>query len=480
MSALPPPPPAVPNVLLIVWDTVRARNLSLHGYDRPTTPNLERLAARGVRYEHAFSTSPWTLPSHASFFTGRWPHELSAGWRKPLDDTHATLAGRLSSLGYDTAGFVANLDYCSLETGLGRGFAHYEDYPIGVWEVFTRYVGLGRRGDLFSFALVLDKLTGGRRVGARPLFPLSKEHAKGAADIDRSFLQWLTWQRPRGRPFFAFLNYNDAHTPYEVPDDSPRGFGSRPASWHERLALQQWSMLDKTKLPYRDVVLANDLYDDSIAYLDRRLGALMDELARRGVIDDTLVIVTSDHGEHLGDHLLFFHGCSLYRQLVQVPLVVAGPKGVPAGQSFAEPVSLRDLPATVLDLLGLARGAEFPGRSLARFWRGADGEAPPAFEPLLMETDRPTLLTNQGREPAAKGPMRSMIAGGMHYIRSGDGSEELYALASDPEELMNAAGLVGAQDALQGFRAALQSMFRTGVQGDGLTAGSVEAGLRRQ
>lgn len=474
-----PPPPSTPNVLLIVWDTVRAKNLSLYGYDRPTTPNLERLAARGVRYQHAFSTSPWTLPSHASFFTGRWPHELSAGWRKPLDGTHATLAGRLSSLGYDTAGFVANLDYCSRETGLGRGFAHYEDYPLGVWEIFTRYVGLGRRGDLFSFAMVLDKLTGGRRVGTRPLIPLSKEHAKGAADIDRGFLDWLSWQRTRNRPFFAFLNYNDAHTPYEVPDDSPRGFGSRPTSWHERLALQQWSMLDKTKLPYHDVLLANDLYDDSIAYLDRRLGALLDELGRRGVIDDTLVIVTSDHGEHLGDHLLFFHGCSLYRQLVQVPLVVAGPKGVPAGLSIAEPVSLRDLPATVLDLLGIAGGAAFPGRSLARFWRRADGEPPPAFEPLLMETERPTLLTNQGREPAAKGPMKSMIAGGMHYIRSGDGSEELFALASDQEEQMNGAGFEDAQEVLQGFRDALQSMLRARPPGEGRTAGPVDNQIRR-
>ena len=110
------------------------------------------------------------------------------------------------------------------------------------------------------------------------------------------------------------------------------GFGLRPASWHDRLTLHQWNTLDKAKLPYHDVQMATDLYDDCIAYLDRRLGALLDELARRGVLDDTLVIVTSDHGEHLGDHLLFFHGCSLYRQLVQVPLVIVDPSGVPAGR----------------------------------------------------------------------------------------------------------------------------------------------------
>ena len=131
---------------------------------------------------------------------------------------------------------------------------------------------------------------------------------------------------------------------------------------------------------------------------------------------------------------LFFHGCSLYRQLVQVPLVIVDPKGVPAGRVVAEPVSLCEVPATVVDLLGLGRDAPFPGRSLARFWgpdQKADGPLP---EPLLMETNKPMLLANQGREPAAKGPMQSLVARGMHYIRSADGLEELYALRSDPEE----------------------------------------------
>ena len=130
------------------------------------------------------------------------------------------------------------------------------------------------------------------------------------------------------------------------------------------------------------------------------------------------------------------------------------------GRLIDEPVSLRDLPATVLDLLGLGRGGAFPGRSLARFWNLADGEGPPAFEPLLMETDRPTLLTNQGREPVAKGPMKAMVAGGMHYIRSGNGGEELYALNSDPGEQTDAAGLPEAQEVLEGFRRGLRSMLQ--------------------
>jgi arylsulfatase A-like enzyme len=454
-----PPPPAARNVLLIVWDTVRAANLSLHGYGRPTTPHLEQLAARGVRFAHAFATSSWTLPSHASLFTGRWPHELTAGWRTPLDGTYPTLAGQLGSIGYDTAGFVANLDYCSRETGLARGFGHYEDYPIGVWEIFTRYIGLGRRMDLFSMAFVVDKLAGRPRNGPSPMLPLSKEHAKRGAEVDRAFLDWLSWQRTRGRPFFAFLNYADAHTPYEVPDPSVEGYGQRPTSWRDLSVLERWLTLDKSRLSAGDVKMAIDVYDECIAYLDRRLGALLDELGQRGVLDDTLVIVTSDHGEHLGDHVLFFHGCSLYRQLVEVPLVIVDPKVVPAGRVVVEPVCLCDVPATVVELLGLARNSPFPGRSFARLW-GPSGERDPlAAVPLLMEAEKPPLLVNQGREPAAKGPMKALIAGGMHYIRSADGLEELFSLNSDPDERFNLAGLPAAQAALQGFRRALQEML---------------------
>ena len=121
----PLPPAGSPNVLLIVLDTVRADRLSLYGYPRATTPNLERLAARGIRFDEARATAPWTLASHASFFTGRWPHELGVRWMAPLRGDFPTLAEYLGSRGYATAGFVANAGYCSYDTGLDRGFTHY-------------------------------------------------------------------------------------------------------------------------------------------------------------------------------------------------------------------------------------------------------------------------------------------------------------------------------------------------------------------
>jgi arylsulfatase A-like enzyme len=206
-----------------------------------------------------------------------------------------------------------------------------------------------------------------------------------------------------------------------------------------------------------------DTYDDCLHYLDHRLGILLDELERRGVLDNTVIIVVSDHGEHLGDHRQFFHGCSLYRQLVSVPLVIVDPKGVPAGRAVVEPVSLRDLPATVVDLLGLASSAPFPGRSLARSWAGkARAGATPA-EPLLMETGKPFNLTNQGREPVAKGPMKSLVGEGMHYIRTADGLEELYLLDSDSEERTSLAASPLASEPLRRFRASLAAMLKSGL-----------------
>ena len=127
----PLPPADSPNVLLIVLDTVRADHLSLYGYHRATTPMLERLAKRGIRFDEVRATAPWTLPSHASMFTGRWPHELGVEWMTPLRGKFPTLAEYLGSHGYATAGFAANTLFCSYDTGIDRGFTHYEDYELG-------------------------------------------------------------------------------------------------------------------------------------------------------------------------------------------------------------------------------------------------------------------------------------------------------------------------------------------------------------
>ncbi len=423
-----------------MWDTVRAANTSLYRYHRATTPNLERLASRRVRFELAFSASSWTLPSHASMFTGRWPHELGVDWKAPMRDGVPTLAGYLASKGYDTAGFVANLDYCSAETGLARGFAHYEDYPLSLFDTLTRHVALGRRIDVPSWASAVESFLEEHTGRWYDVLPLSREHRKRADAINGAFLAWLGKRPANPRPFFAFLNYNDAHTPYEVPDPSIPGFGLRPSSASQRRLLRAFTGTDKTKLSAKDVRIAHDVYDDCLFYMDKQLGLLIDELRRRGVLEDTLLIVASDHGEHLGDHGLFIRGGSLYRQLVQVPLLLVGHERIPAGRTVAQPVSLCDIPATVIDLLGLGSPHPFAGQSVASSWqpRGTQ-RVHSVADALLMETTKPELLMNGGREPAARGPMTAVIVAGMHYIQMADGSYELFNLQTDVEEQTNLA-----------------------------------------
>ena len=436
------------NVILAVLDTVRADRLGLYGYARDTTPNLDRLAARGVRFDRAFSTAPWTAPSHASLFTGRWPHELSIGWDRPLDRAYPTLAEVLADRGYSTAGFVANTTYCSYETGLDRGFDHYEDYdvtPRGVLlcsSVVERTLNFVHKHPSLAGWLGDD----GRSAGDR----------KDASRINRDFLGWLDGRGRTSSPFFAFLNYYDAHHPYLSPDpDAGPESARKPRSPREFRLLKTWWERDKKGIEPDDVELAGDSYDRCIAYLDDQLGRLFDELDRRGVLDESVVIVTSDHGEHLGERQLFGHGCSVYRPELHVPLLVVAPGVFPRGVHIDRPVSLRDVPATVLDAIGIDGTSPFPGRSLARTWGDPkDLEGPSDL--ILSEIEAPPDDDpNGGLSPAARGPMTSAVDGEFHYIRGGDGREELYHLSRDPAEVRDLAAKPESSDTLARFRASI-------------------------
>src|SRR5262249_48372560 len=232
----PVPPAGSPNVLVIVLDTVRADHLSLYGYERPTSPTLERLAQRGICFQEARATAPWTLPSHASLFTGRWPHELAVQWATPLGGTFPTLAGYLGQHGYATAGFVANTLYCSYDTGLDRGFTHYEDYVLQHLSPFrtARLVDLSLKtvADL-CVALSLSLDMGVFRPWQESLLAslltrLEAHDRKDAGSINREFLGWLSRRERSGRPFFAFLNYYDAHSLYLLPPGAVYRFGLKP------------------------------------------------------------------------------------------------------------------------------------------------------------------------------------------------------------------------------------------------------------
>ena len=433
------------NVILVVLDTVRADSLGLYGYARDTTPNLERLAGRGVRFDRSFSTAPWTAPSHASLFTGRWPHELSIGWDRPLDASYATLAEVLGNRGYSTAGFVANTTYCSYETGLDRGFDHYEDYDITF------------RGIMLCSSLVERTLNFVHKhpgLAKRMGDDSSAGDRKDASRINRDFLGWLDRQGNGPRPFFAFLNYYDAHHPYLAPDPGAGvPFGRKPETPREFRLLKTWWERDKQGIRPDDIELARDSYDRCIAYLDDQLGRLFGELDRRGILEESVVVVTADHGEHLGERQLFGHGCSVYRPELHVPLLVIAPGLSPGGRVIDRPVSLRDVPATVLDLIGAEGASPFPGKSLARTWKdGVSLEGP--SDMILSEVQSPPDDDpNRGLSPAARGAMTSVVDRQYHYIRGGDGREELYDLRLDPAEGHDLAGKPELAAALEKLRA---------------------------
>ncbi len=458
----PLPSPGSPNVVLVVLDTVAAEHLALYGYDRPTSPTLETLADRGILFRRAVAPSSWTLPSHASFFTGRWPYELSAGWLTPLDRQAPSLAEYLSRHGYATAGFVANTWYCSADSGLGRGFTVYRDYLLD---------DLGA----FKYAVLIDRPLEGarqldnelrRRFGIDLLRPFVRtvwwrfnaSSRKDAAHVNAELLGWLSNRPDPHRPFFAFLNYYDAHYPYELPAGAIHRHGLRPRNDREVDLIQNWRTVDKRNLMPGEIGFVRNSYDDCVTALDEQLGRLVDALERRDLLGNTWLVVLSDHGESFGEHKGDFgHGTSLYQTQLHVPLLVVPPTPQRTRMRIDVEVSLRDLPATIVDLLGFQDPRAFPGESLVPLWAQAGAGRPVETSPAIsvvvptdpVEPDPLKLM--ESREVWA-----SLTQDGWSYILGeGTSGEQLYHLKDDPGERLDHARDPAAADRLASMRAAL-------------------------
>ena len=405
------PPAGSPNILLIVLDTVRADRLSVYGYRRKTTPTLERIASQGIRFDAAQSTSPWTLPSHGSMFTGHLPHELRAGWLAPLGARFPTLAGYLSSRGYATAGFVANTLYCGYDTGLSEGFTHYADYSLQQMDAFLM-ARLTEHALLGFFELASWVNTHNWSNVLAPIQEFVERYVyngkrKDASTINREFFAWLSRRDQPGRPFFAFLNYMDAHDPYLPPGLMDFRFGLRPMTADDLTVLQNWELIDKPSLDNYFKTLASDCYDDCIRYLDGQLQVLFSGLATQGILERTLVVVVADHGESFGEHDLFVHGDSLYRPETHVPLLVMMPWFRPAQRHSrhrkpAGPTSYHRRPGQ--SRAGRSLPEPFPGSDVGwlalhgrharvrRFRAGVAQSHQPQSKPLsrpVWTTDRP-------------------------------------------------------------------------------------------
>jgi arylsulfatase A-like enzyme len=412
LAGLPAAESGAPNVLLLVLDTARALSMSVNGSDLPTTPELERFARKGILFMNAQAPSSWTLPSHASMFTGRLPHQLTTGFRTPLDSSFPTLAEVLSRQGYHTAGFVANLHYASRDFGLDRGFMHYEDYAISFGEMFLN----SSVGRYLAVRPGFRRLVGYYDILGR----------KNAELLNRDLLDWLDG-RGNSRPFFAFINYYDAHEPYLPPEEFDRRFASATPRkpYLTDQSIRGARRLVKLSMTDAEVQREHEAYAASIAYLDYQIGRLLDSLEARGLLRNTLVIVTSDHGEQFGEHGMFVHGNSLYRPLLHVPLIMSLPEVVPESTVVNAPLNLRDLATTVIDLTGSEGEEDFDGATLRRYW---DSTLAAADEPMLFE------VITTGKPTGTVEELRSVIWGQLEYIRHENGREEFYDLSADPME----------------------------------------------
>jgi arylsulfatase A-like enzyme len=397
-----------PNVLFVIWDTVRARNLSLYGYERPTTERLKSFAESAVTFDFAVSTASWTLPSHGSMFTGRYPDRLNATWQLPLDGTYPTLAEVLSEHGWATAGFSANMAYVTRESGLARGFIHFEDYHITPGRmVFVTHMAMRA---LRRLGLLSDRETA--TIGL-----------KRGWKITRGVLNWLE-DRPRDRPFFVFANYMDAHDPYDAPGRFKAMYGPEPENFQS-----SWIGFREAKTARVQAQL--DSYDACITYIDDQLGILLDSMEREGLLENTIVVIASDHGEHFGENGFMRHGTTLYLPSIHVPLIIRAP-GTPAGVRVSESVTTRDVPATILDLAGLTDD-RIAGESIRPVWEGNEKTS------LVFSEVRQGVRIAPGM-PTSNGDLHSIIDDRYHYIRRTDnGGEELYDYLADYAESLNLA-----------------------------------------
>jgi len=371
-----------PNVLLITLDTTRADHLSCYGYFRQTSPNLDKLAAESVLYRKAIATSSWTLPSHASLFTGKFTSSHGARYdangplflasvvsaaskhyrARGLGVDELTLAGILRESGYAT-GAVVGGPWLKRVFGLDKGFDFYDDSEI------------------------------------------STINGKSANLVTASAVNWI--KTVRSKELFLFLNYFDPHAPYMAPQVAVQMFlPNEPRS-------------KNSPMPSGSAERTRALYDAEILYMDHQIGRLLDKLKAYKLYERTLIIVTADHGELLGEHGRHGHGQHLWQEEVHVPLFVKYPSKEVTPVSKDERAQLTDVLPMVCNRLGLSLPDGVQGCVL-----------PETGHPVIAEVYPPAQVSRQG-------DWRAIFDGDLKFLWNSKGHHQLFDLGDDPVEKNN-------------------------------------------
>ncbi len=419
-QAAPQTASAQPHIIFIVVDALRPDHMSAYGYDRPTTPAVQqRLANGGVRFEEATTASSWTYPSNAAMLTGRMPSRLHVDWAdhsSAVAGDEKMLAEFLHDAGYQTAGFVDNF-YLESRFGMAQGFDHYER----------------SQGD------------------------------ERAAALNELAFNWLdsSWVGPQGeQPLFLFMYYYDPHTWYDPPPPydtlyDPTYTGTLTADVYQHGQAVVAGDIVPTE---RDVFHLKALYDGEITYWDVHLGRLFDRLEAEGILDDSLIVLTSDHGQMFGEHGKWVHRNSLYEEVLRVPLMVSLPGVLPAGQVITTPVVTADVTPTILELAGLAVPPALDGQSLVPLMLGQttmDGRV------IYAEMEAEPRPDSPGHWIAPPYDLRSAKVDGWKYIHevNHDPGDVLYDLG--PTSVYETINLIAEQPALAGeMRQSVFDFFR--------------------
>ncbi len=395
------PAASPPNIILISIDTLRRDHVGIYGYHRPTTPAIDAAAREGVIFKHAYTPAPWTLPAHMSLFTGLPPsvHAVDTRTQK-LGGGIQTVTELFRGHGYHTAGFIT-LPYVAGKYGFSRGFEHFE-------ECFNT-------------------------------------RAPGVTDNALRWLEKHSLQKNSEKPFFLFIHFCDVHWPYIPPPGYAEMFGvdTSTPKWERtgRLMFLKKFSLPGTPMPEHIKKKVLGLYDGEIRCTDDHIRRIITRLEKSGAYDNTILAITSDHGEEFKEHNSFGHAHSFYSEVINVPLIIRFPKKIKGGLTVNEPVTTSDIPFTLLALSGLEAPPQFQKYSvdLGRYFSG---------KPAKRLSGRKLWM-----ESAYAGPKRfALLENGYKYFppyrftppKKNDYwvpvRESLFNIFSDPGDLDNLAG----------------------------------------
>jgi arylsulfatase A-like enzyme len=434
-------PDTRPDIVFIVTDTCRATTFH-RLLDRGKIPAIDNITADARVYRDASAVAPWTVPSHGSMFSGRYPSDHQASAEDPFfDPPTKSLARRLQVEGYETVGLSAN-PWITRHFGFAAGFDRFKTEN----EYFWGGDDISGLGELDSRIQKISELVGRTSMTAAPTTLANLAYRQisgkwtdtddGARRLVTDAIQWLDG-RSSDEPFFLFCNVTEPHLEYDPPDEFareelPEGIDLGAARSVEQ---DQWAYVTgEIALSDAEFEALRALYRAEIRYLDSQLGRLFDRLAARDGLEETAIILTSDHGENIGDHGLMDHQYCLYETLLHVPLVVRYPPLFEPG-TVDGVVETRRLYETIADVAGITDSEPGTARSLV-------GDAEPDAQAIAEYTSPQPSVETLAEEYGPLDPevrrydraLRSVRTARWKYIEGSDGRAELYDLGSDPGE----------------------------------------------